>query len=145
MLSDPFVSGAPYLWIAQNLVLALLRDGYETLFFYIKNRGRRVQVAPRGRANVLSRRCCAIGSASLIHTVDAEGFLGIKNSSEETWGRRCDINTADAALQFMSCTRVTGYLCSGIFISISSAVFWYQDMMDQAAVHKVILLCLLAG
>lgn len=53
---DQFLSGAPFLRIAQNPALLLLRDGYETIFFflYIKNRGRRVQVAPRGSANVLS-------------------------------------------------------------------------------------------
>ena len=32
-----------------------------------------------------------------------EIFIRVK----ETWGRLCDINTPDAALQFMSCTRVT--------------------------------------
>lgn len=54
-------------------------------------------------------RRCAIWSASF-HLHNAHWrFLGVRYSFwyKETWGRRCDINTADAALQFMSCTRVT--------------------------------------
>lgn len=53
-MHDPFLFGAPYLWIAQNLMLLLLRDGYETIYFFSTyEKRRRFRVAPRGRANVL--------------------------------------------------------------------------------------------
>lgn len=45
---------------------------------------------------------------SLICTARTEGFWQLNiHLCKETWGRLCDINTADAAVQFMSCTRVT--------------------------------------
>lgn len=51
--SDPFWSGASFLRITQNPTSSW-RLWNDIFFLSIKNRGRRVQVAPRRRANVLS-------------------------------------------------------------------------------------------
>lgn len=53
---------------------------------------------------------------------------------EETWGRRCDINTVDAALQFMSCTRVTGLSLS----LLKALLFSVCQCTQMPSVHKVI-------
>lgn len=91
---------------------------------------------------------CAIWSASLVCTARTEGFWEWNiHLCSETWGRLCDINTADAALQFMSCTPVTRLSLRALHSAealLFGCVSVHLNAMDQTAVHEVILLWLRA-